>query len=114
MKKLLFFLGAVCFAALSCTKEKTVYEGVTDPATPYDNVFRGAANVRVGRYHISVEALHGAFSMGYDGVGGKTMDRANGEPDVAGVTLLPITTEADGGTGSCPHRYKLTHSPDSN
>jgi len=114
MKKLLFFLGAVCFAALSCTKEKTVYEGVTDPVTPDDNVFKEAANIRVGGYHISVEALHGAFYKGYNEIRVKIMDSANGEPDVAGVTLLPITIGADGRTGSCPHRYKLTHRPDSN
>ncbi|MGV3761867.1 hypothetical protein, partial [Parapedobacter sp.] len=37
-----------------------------------------------------------------------------GKADVAGVTLLPITTDANGGTGVCPHRYELAYRPDSN
>jgi len=113
MKKLLFFLGAVCFAALSCTKEKTDYEGVTDSVTPDHMAFKEAANIHIGGYHISVEALNGAFYKGYNEIRVKiTNNIANA--DVAGVTFLPITTDADGGTGSCPHRYELAHRPDSN
>jgi len=114
MKKLLFFLGSVCFVALSCTKEKTDYEGVTDSVTPDHNVFKEAANMDVGGYHISVEALNGTFYKGYNEIRLKITDSANGKADVAGVTFLPITTDADGDTRSCPHRYELAYRPDSN
>lgn len=115
MKKLLFFLGAVCFAALSCTKEKTDYEGVTNPDTPDHNVFKEAANIHMGGYNISVEARNGTFYKGYNEIRVKiTNNTTNGAADVAGVTFLPITTDDDGGRGSCPHQYALAYRPDSN
>lgn len=115
MKKLLFFLGAVCFAALSCTKEKTDYEGAIDSVVPGQTAFKEAASAQAGDYGISVEALNGAFYTGYNEIRVKITDHpVNAGGDAAAVTLLPITADGDGGTGSCPHRYELVYRPDSN
>ena len=115
MKKLLIFLGAVCFAALSCTKEKTDYEGVTDTVPPDHKVFKEAATIHSGGYDISVEALNGTFYKGYNEIRLKiTNSTTNGKTDVAGVTFMPIITDTDGGTRSCPHRYELPYKADSN
>jgi len=114
MKKLLIFLGVVCFAALSCTKEKTDYEGVIDAVTPDHTVFKEAATIHSGGYDISVEALNGVFYKGYNEIRLKIANSANGKIDIASVTFLPITTDSDGGTRSCPHRYELLYKADSN
>ncbi len=115
MKKLLFFLSAVCFAALSCTKEKTDYEGAIDSETPGHIAFKEATAIHSGGYHISIEALNGTFYKGYNEIRVKiTNSSTSVKADVAGVTFLPITTDADGGTNSCPHRYDLAYKPDSN
>ncbi|MGV3763708.1 MAG: hypothetical protein ACO1NT_14600, partial [Parapedobacter sp.] len=76
MKRLLFFLGAVCFAALSCTKEKTDYEAAIDSGTSDPIVFKEAANIHIGGYDISVEALNGAFYKGYNELRVKITDNA--------------------------------------
>lgn len=114
MKKLLIFLGVVCFAALSCTKEKTDYEGVIDAVTPDHTEFKEAATIRSGGYDISVEALNGVFYKGYNEIRLKIANSANGKADVASVTFLPIVTDSDGGKSSCPHRYELLYRADSN
>ncbi len=115
MKKLLFFLGAVCFAALSCTKEKTDYEGITDTVPPGHTVFKEAATIHSGGYDISIEALNGAFYKGYNEIRVKITNSATSvTAEVAGITFLPINTGAEGVTSSCPHQYELAYKPDSN
>src|SRR5690606_11825872 len=115
MKKLLTFLSVGCLVALSCTKEKTDYEAAIDAVAPEHAEFKEAATIRSGGYDIRIETLNGTFYKGYNEIRLKITNSAtSGKADVTGATFSPITTDADGGTSSCPHRYELTYRPDSN
>lgn len=115
MKKILFFLTAVCFAVLSCTKEKTDYEAeIGTVVTEYDE-FKEAVAIHSGSYDISIEALNGTFYKGYNEIRLKiTNSQTNENADASAVTFLPIRTNTDGNNVSCPHRYDLVYRPEDN
>lgn len=113
MRKTLFFLTAVCFVVLSCTKEKTDYEAEIDVVVPTYDEFKEAVNIHSGDYDISIEALNGTFYKGYNEIRLKIMNSQTGkEANATDVTFLPVTTEADGNKSSCPHRYDLAYTTD--
>ncbi|HWK98638.1 MAG TPA: hypothetical protein VNQ55_01770 [Parapedobacter sp.] len=113
--KIIYFLVAVCLAALSCTKEKTDYEAAIDSGATEFTEFKEVVNVLDGDYNISIEALNGAFYNGYNEIRLKITNSHTGEiASVSAVTFLPINTNADGVSSSCPHRYDLLSIPDSN
>lgn len=115
MKKILLFLGAACFVASSCTKEKTDYEAAIDSVVTEHMVFKEAASISNGAYDISVEALNGTFYKGYNEIRLKITNSHTGEKAVvSAATFLPVKTNADGVNGSCPHQYDLDYIPDSN
>lgn len=115
MKKILFFLTVVCFAASSCTKEKTDYEATIDAAVTEYAEFEEAARIHSGAYDIRMEALNGTLYKGYNDIRITITDsQTNEKADVSAVTFLPVKTNGDGENSSCPHRYELVYEPDSN
>src|SRR5690554_6397025 len=108
MKKILFFLTVVCFAASSCTKEKTDYEATIDAAVTEYAEFEEAARIHSGAYDIRMEALNGTLYKGYNDIRITITDsQTNEKADVSAVTFLPVKTNGDGENSSCPHRYEL-------
>jgi len=113
MKKLLFFLTALCFAVVSCTKEKTDYEGEIDTVVTEYHEFKEAYTIHSDGYEVNIEALNGTFYKGYNEIRLKiTNGQTNEEISASAVTFLPVMTSADGGQSSCPHRYDLVHGTD--
>src|SRR5690606_39077316 len=113
MKKTIFFLTVLCFAMLSCTKEKTDYEAEIDTVVTEYQEFKEAYAIHSDGYKISVEALNGTFYKGYNEVRIKVMkDQTNQPVDASALTFLPIRTDADESRVSCPHRYDLVYRKD--
>src|SRR3546814_458962 len=109
MKKILFSLGVVCLMALSCTKEKTDYEAAIAAVTPEHTEFKEAAAIHSGGYDIRIEALNGTFYTGYNEIRLKiTNSPSHAKANISAVTFLPIKTDADGGTSSCPQIAKAS------
>lgn len=95
---------------LSCTKEKTDYEAEIDQIVTDDYEFQEAATVNIEDYSVRIETLNGTFYKGYNEIRVKITG-----PESAGasaVTFLPVLTDKDGQTASCPHRYELAYIPD--
>lgn len=115
MKKILFFLTALCLAVVSCTKDKTNYESEIDTiVTEYDE-FKEAVAIYSGDYSISIEALNGAFYKGYNEIRLKvTNSQTNEKVNTSAVTFLPIMANIDGSKTSCPHKYDLVYKPGDN
>jgi len=102
-------------AALSCTKEKTDYEAAIDSAAPDRTDFKEVVRTHSGDYAFSVEALNGTFYKGYNEIHLKvTKGATNEKVAVSAATFMPIKTDGNGETSSCPHRYDLDYRPDSN
>jgi len=112
MKRTIFFL-AVCCAVMSCTKDKTDYEAEIDTIVTEHNEFKEAFAINSEEYKISIEALNGTFYKGYNEIRLKiTNTLTNAKVNASAVTFLPIITQADGSTISCPHRYNLQYMSD--
>ena len=115
MKKVIFFITAVCLAMMSCKKEKTDYEAELAPEVTEHFEFKEAASANSGVYKISIEALNGTFYKGYNEIRLKITNTAT-KANVAATAMnfLPIMTLTDGSTISCPHRYELLPKPNEN
>lgn len=115
MRKIIFFLTAVCLAVFSCTKEKTDYEAETDVVVPEYDEFKEVVNIHSEGYDISIEALNGTFYKGYNEIHLKITDSQTGEEaNATAVTFLPVMTGSDGNNTSCPHQYDLVYIPAEN
>ncbi|GAA4778173.1 hypothetical protein GCM10023231_00830 [Olivibacter ginsenosidimutans] len=115
MKKVLFFLIAVCFSVVSCTKDKTDYEAEISTVVPEHYEFKEAIAISIGVYNISIEALNGTFYKGYNEIRLKVMDnQTNENVRASAATFLPILTKEKGDKISCPHRYDLVYQQDDN
>src|SRR5690554_6757570 len=113
MKKMIFFLTAVCFAVVSCTKEKTDYEAEIDTIVTEHNEFKEAATINSEGYKISIEALDGTFFKGYNEIRLKiTNYPTNEHVNASAVTFLPMMTHVDGSNISCPHQHDLEYRND--
>ncbi|WP_134088026.1 hypothetical protein [Olivibacter sp. XZL3] len=108
MNRILFFLTTVCFTVMSCTKEKTDYEAEIGAVVTEHEEFKEAVSIQHDGYDIRVEVLNGTFYKGYNEIRLKiTNSQTTEQADVSAVTFLPIRTDTDGSTGSCPHQYDL-------
>ncbi|WP_017259537.1 hypothetical protein [Pedobacter arcticus] len=114
MKKILFFLTALCFVVASCTKKKTDYEAEINTVVTEHYEFKEAVAITNSGYAISIEALNGTFYKGYNEIRLKITDKQTHiEVKASNVTFLPIITTANGQTISCPHSYSLDYQADS-
>lgn len=113
MKKVIFFLAAVCLSVMSCTKEKTDYEAEIGMTVTEHNEFKEAASINSDGYRISIEALNGTFYKGYNEIRLK-ISGTQTDGNVPAVTFLPVMTDNKGSKTSCPHRYDMVYKPDDN
>ena len=112
MKKIILFL-TVCFAVVSCTKEKTDYEAEIDTEVTEHHEFKEVYTINSGGYKISIEALNGTFYKGYNEIRLKiTNSQTGAEPGATAVTFLPVMSNSNGDKTSCPHRYELVYRQD--
>jgi len=110
MKKIIFFLFAVNFALLSCTKKKTDYEAEIGTAIPESGEFREAAIVHSNGFTISIEALNGICYTGYNEIHVRIKNsQTQEEVQPSSLTYLPIYTDEGGNKKSAPHRYQLNY-----
>lgn len=108
MKKTIFFLYALSWVVLSCTKEKTDYEKEIAIEAPTYHEFGEATAIQSGDYTISIEALNGTFYQGYNEIRVHVRHRQNHVVAPAeALKFLPIKSDAQGKHTSCPHRYEL-------
>jgi len=115
MEKVIFFLVVMCFAVLSCTKDKTDYEAEIDTVVTEHYEFKEAIVVHTRAFDIHIEALNGTFYKGYNEIRLKVTDAQTRENiQVTAATFLPILAKADGSKNSCPHRYDLVYREEGN
>ncbi|OXB03686.1 hypothetical protein [Flavobacterium pectinovorum] len=110
MKSFNFFVIAIFFVITSCTIDKTDYEAEIDSEVPEYYEFKEAVSLTSGIYKISIEALNGTFYKGYNELHLKVINtQTNQSLNTSEVTFLPVMTNADGSTNSCPHQYNLEY-----
>jgi len=110
MKSFNFFVIAIFFVITSCTIDKTDYEAEIDSEVPEYYEFKEAVSLTSGIYKISIEALNGTFYKGYNELHLKvTNTQTNQNVSASEVTFLPVMTNTDGNTNSCPHQYNLEY-----
>ncbi len=111
MKKIIFFLTAICVVVIACTKDKTDYEAEIDNSVSEHFQFEEATSVHSEKYIISLEALNGALYKGYNELRLKITNKQTKETVKASdVTFLPILTNVNGGNTSCPHSFDFIQS----
>ncbi|WP_244307422.1 hypothetical protein [Flavobacterium fluviatile] len=95
---------------MSCTIDKTDYEAEIDSQVPEYYEFKEAFSVNSGIYKVSIEALNGTFYKGYNELHLKVINtQTNEEINSSKVTFLPILSNTDGSTTSCPHSYNFEY-----
>lgn len=110
MKSFNFLVIAIFFVITSCTIDKTDYEAEIDSEVPEYYEFKEAVSLTSGIYKISIEALNGTFYKGYNELHLKvTNTQTNQNVSTSQVTFLPVMTNTDGNTNSCPHQYNLEY-----
>lgn len=113
MQRIFFVLVAVSFAYISCTKDKTAYEAGGDTGTTEQYGFKEAFVKDTAGYSIRVETVNGAFRKGYGALRLAITHSETGQLVIpSSVTFLPVKTDIDGNTVSCPHRYDFIYQPD--
>ncbi|MBZ4190542.1 FixH family protein [Niabella beijingensis] len=114
MKNLWFYVIAICFAIVSCTKAKTDYEAEISTVVTEHYEFKEAVSINSAGYKISIEALNGTFYKGYNEIRLKITNQTNQPVNASAIKFLPVMTGADGSKTSCPHKYDLVYKADSN
>jgi len=110
MKHLHRLVIAILVVVTSCTIDKTDYEAELNVETTEYVTFETAASISSSHYTITIEALNGTLYKGYNDMHLKiTNTQTNENLEAADVTLLPIFTDANGNTSSCPHNYHLDY-----
>ncbi|KFF02971.1 hypothetical protein [Flavobacterium reichenbachii] len=110
MKFFNFLVIALFLAITSCTIDKTDYEAELGSEVPEYYEFKEAASFTSGNYKISIEALNGAFYKGYNEIHLKILNMQTSQNiSTSEVTFLPVMSNPDGNTSSCPHLYNLKY-----
>ena len=113
MKQTTLFVTILCFAAGSCTKDKTDYASEIGTEVPQHLEFKEAYALNSNGYNISLEAINGTFYTGYNEIHLTVTDGLTGENvKPAGITFRPTLVEATGQKTSCPHLYALAYQED--
>ncbi len=109
MQKIILIIS-LCLLFISCTKEKTDYEAEIGTEEPEKLEFKEAYSFEKNGYKVSVEALNGTLTKGYNELRIRVFNiQSNAEVNAASLGFLPIMTGVEGKQVSCPHRYQLTY-----
>ncbi|WP_433896698.1 hypothetical protein [Sphingobacterium mizutaii] len=109
MQKIIVIIS-VCLLFISCTKEKTDYEAEIGTEQPGQLEFKEAYSFEKNGLKVSVQALNGTLTKGYNELRLKVYNKENNaEINSATLGFLPILNDAQGNQVSCPHRYQLVY-----
>ncbi|WP_299779191.1 hypothetical protein [uncultured Formosa sp.] len=110
MKRLHFFVIVIFVVVSSCTVEKTDYEAELSTETTEYIEYENVTSITSGDYTVNLEALNGTLYKGYNEIHLSIINTVTSESlQDAEVTFLPIFTDANGNTSSCPHAYNLEY-----
>lgn len=109
MQKIILIIS-LCLLFISCTKEKTDYEAEIGTEQPGQLEFKEAYSFEKNGLKVSVQALNGTLTKGYNELRLKVYNKDNNaEINSAALGFLPILNDAQGNQVSCPHRYQLVY-----
>ncbi len=109
----LFAIATLFVVTISCTLDKTDYEAEINTVVTEYYEFKKAISFNSNNYKITIEALNGTFYKGYNEIRLKiTNNQTNENITNSEVTLLPIMTDTEGKSISCPHSYNLVYKTD--
>lgn len=109
MQKIIVIIS-LCLLFISCTKEKTDYEAEIGTEQPGQLEFKEAYSFEKNGLKVSVQALNGTLTKGYNELRLKVYNKENNaEINTATLGFLPILNDAQGNQVSCPHRYQLVY-----
>lgn len=109
MQKIIVIIS-LCLLFISCTKEKTDYEAEIGTEQPGQLEFKEAYSFEKNGFKVSVQALNGTLTKGYNELRLKVYNKENNaEINTATLGFLPILNDAQGNQVSCPHRYQLVY-----
>ncbi|GEM70156.1 hypothetical protein SMI01S_37620 [Sphingobacterium mizutaii NBRC 14946 = DSM 11724] len=109
MQKIILIIS-LCLLFISCTKEKTDYEAEIGTEQPGQLEFKEAYSFEKNGLKVSVQALNGTLTKGYNELRLKVYNKENNaEINSAALGFLPILNDAQGNQVSCPHRYQLVY-----
>lgn len=109
MQKIIVIIS-LCLLFISCTKEKTDYEAEIGTEQPGQLEFKEAYSFEKNGLKVSVQALNGTLTKGYNELRLKVYNKDNNaEINSAALGFLPILNDAQGKQVSCPHRYQLVY-----
>ncbi|WP_313367406.1 hypothetical protein [Sphingobacterium mizutaii] len=108
MQKIILIIS-LCLFFISCTKEKTDYEAEIGTEQPGQLEFKEAYSFEKNGLKVSVQALNGTLTKGYNELRLKVYNKDNAEINSASLGFLPILNDAQGNQVSCPHRYQLVY-----
>lgn len=109
MQKIIVIIS-LCLLFISCTKEKTDYEAEIGTEQPGQLEFKEAYSFEKNGFKVSVQALNGTLTKGYNELRLKVYNKDNNaEINSAALGFLPILNDAQGNQVSCPHRYQLVY-----
>lgn len=109
MQKIIVIIS-LCLLFISCTKEKTDYEAEIGTEQPGQLEFKEAYSFEKNGLKVSVQALNGTLTKGYNELRLKVYNKDNNaEINSAALGFLPILNDAQGNQVSCPHRYQLVY-----
>ncbi len=109
MQKIILIIS-LCLLFISCTKEKTDYEAEIGTEQPGQLEFKEAYSFEKNGLKVSVQALNGTLTKGYNELRLKVYNKDNNaEINSASLGFLPILNDAQGNQVSCPHRYQLVY-----
>lgn len=109
MQKIIVIIS-LCLLFISCTKEKTDYEAEIGTEQPGQLEFKEAYSFEKNGLKVSVQALNGTLTKGYNELRLKVYNKENNaEINSATLGFLPILNDAQGNQVSCPHRYQLVY-----
>lgn len=102
-------------ALLSCTKEKTDYEAEIEVVLPDSEEFREVYSIQLRDYLVRLEARNGTLYEGYNEFQVYVLHaQTKAAVNVEAVTFLPIRTDAQQQSFSCPHGYEMQKSTEGN
>ncbi|WP_179319548.1 hypothetical protein [Winogradskyella helgolandensis] len=110
MKKFMLFAATLYVVVTSCTLDKTDYEADINTVVTEHFDYENVVSITEGNYQINITALNGTLYKGYNEIRlNITNTQTNESLSTSEITFLPILTNYNGNTNSCPHQYNLEY-----
>ncbi|WP_178984818.1 hypothetical protein [Winogradskyella helgolandensis] len=110
MKKFMLFAATLYVVVTSCTLDKTDYEAEINTVVTEHFDYENVVSITEGNYQINITALNGTLYKGYNEIRlNITNTQTNESLSTSEITFLPILTNYNGNTNSCPHQYNVEY-----